>query len=72
MASWLSQSQILHAGTVQERVRTRAYFLYMDGWRDEKRNYFQARLLVDIAIDRLIDLTLLDIQLRRYEFPMDV
>ena len=38
-------SQILHAGTVQERVRTRAYFLYMDGCRDEKRNYFQARLL---------------------------
>ena len=40
--------QILHTGTVQERVRTRAYFLYMDGCRDEKRNYFQAHL-VDVA-----------------------
>lgn len=28
--------------TLEERVRTRAYFLYMDGCRDEKRNYFQA------------------------------
>ena len=27
---------------LEERVRTRAYFLYVDGSKDEKKNYFQA------------------------------
>ena len=27
---------------LEERVRTRAYFLYADGSKDEKKNYFQA------------------------------
>lgn len=32
--------------SVQERVRTRAYFLYVDGSKDEKKNYFQVWRIV--------------------------
>lgn len=39
--------------TVQERVRTRAYYLYVDGCNDEKRNYFQAQWCVKNYKDML-------------------
>eukprot|EP00438_Fugacium_kawagutii_P001130 Skav218121 [mRNA] locus=scaffold759:274828:275439:- [translate_table: standard] len=52
---------------VQERVRTRAYYLYVDGCNDEKKNYFQAQWRLKKHQDMLCDVLLLTLGFQRLD-----
>lgn len=51
-------------GGFEERVRTRAYFMYLDGSHDEKRNYYR-------ALETELEQVYLNIQKHRYQVAHD-